>query len=105
MFAVFSRTPTGIEHPRMGWLHVRRVRLVGTGLSATLVAEKIVSIPHIRRDVPACALGLSGDRVARGVIAGRLIWIEVFKWKECTSIELMLTNICVKESLPYVCYL
>ncbi len=86
----------------MGWLHIRRARLVGTGSSASLVAHKIISIPHIRHNVPVCGNGLSGDRVARAVFAGWEVWIEVFNWKECTPTELMMTEICVKEGLSYV---
>jgi hypothetical protein len=79
--------------------------LVGTGSSATLAAHKLVSIPHIRRDVPACAIGLYGDRVARAVVVGRNTWIEVFNWKESTPTELMMSNICVNETLLSVHYL
>ncbi len=92
----------GYQTPSFGWLHIRRAQLVGAGSSAALTAHELVSIPHIRKYVPTCAIGLHGDRAARAVITTLDNWIEVFKWKECTSTELMVTNIRVKEDLRAV---
>lgn len=92
---VGSFTQTGTYDS--SWLHIRQVRLVGAGPSATLAAHKIVSIPPTRKG-PTCATGLSGDRVARAVPG----WIEVLKWKECGLNKLTVTSVRTQEGAQLV---
>ncbi len=93
-----------LETPRHGWLHIRKVVLVGAGASATLQAQKLISIPHIRHDGYVRAVGLSGHLVARNVIQKKHIWIEVFRWTECSSHQLMTSSIRIERGMQGVCF-
>ncbi len=90
------------DRPRRGWLHIRKVNLVGVGPEASLQARKLISIPHIRHDSFVCAAGLSGNLVARNAVEKWHVWIEVFRWTECSSHQLMTSSIRIERGMQGV---
>lgn len=68
--------------------------------SPTLRARRLSSIPHLRLDASVTAVGLCDPLVARfSTIDAVDSWLEVFRWTECSSRELMAATIRIGHSV------
>jgi len=93
----FTESPYWTRPPpiHLGWLHIQEVSLAeGGSASPTLQARRLSSIPHLRTDASVTAVGLNGSLIARfSTISMVDSWLEVFRWTECSSKELMTATI------------